>query len=156
VTTTLIRGATLPDGARADLLLTDGVLVSRGTGLSAPGGARIVDADGLVALPGLVDLHTHLREPGFEQSETVLSGTRAAASGGFTSVFAMANTQPVSDTAGVVEQVQALGDAAGYATVRPIGAVTGGLVSRRSARWRIRAPGCASSLTPASACTTRC
>jgi dihydroorotase len=131
VTTTLIRGATLPDGARADLLLTDGVLVSRGTGLSAPGGARIVDADGLVALPGLVDLHTHLREPGFEQSETVLSGTRAAASGGFTSVFAMANTQPVSDTAGVVEQVQALGDAAGYATVRPVGAVTVGLAGER-------------------------
>jgi dihydroorotase len=89
--------------------------------------ATKIDADGLVALPGLVDLHTHLREPGYEQSETVLTGTQAAALGGFTSVFAMANTLPVADTAGVVEQVLRLGDEAGYATVRPIGAVTKGL-----------------------------
>ncbi|MBF4634144.1 dihydroorotase [Agreia pratensis] len=131
MTTTLINGATLPDGTTTDLLIADGVIAERGAGLSAPAGARVVDAAGLVALPGLVDLHTHLREPGFEQSETVLSGTRAAAAGGFTAVFAMANTMPVSDTAGVVEQVQALGDAAGYATVRPIGAVTVGLGGER-------------------------
>ena len=92
---------------------------------------RALDADGLTALPGLVDLHTHLREPGFEQSETVLTGSRAAASGGFTAVFAMANTSPVSDTAGVVEQVKALGDQHGYVTVRPIGAVTVGLDGQR-------------------------
>ncbi|UBH05990.1 dihydroorotase [Leucobacter sp. Psy1] len=91
----------------------------------------MIEADGLVALTGLVDLHTHLREPGFEQSETVLTGTRAAAAGGFTTVFPMANTMPVADTAGVVEQVQALGDAAGYATVRPIGAVTEDLAGER-------------------------
>src|SRR5690606_6381533 len=89
------------------------------------------EADGLIALTGFVDLHTHLREPGFEQSETVLTGTRAAAAGGFTTVFAMANTMPVQDTAGVVEQVQALGDAAGYARVRPIGAVTEDLGGER-------------------------
>jgi dihydroorotase len=131
MTTTLIRGATLPDGTRVDLLLSEGRIVERGTSVSAPVGARTVDATGLVALPGLVDLHTHLREPGFEQSETVLSGSRAAAAGGFTAVFAMANTMPVSDTAGVVEQVQALGDSAGYAKVRPIGAVTVGLAGER-------------------------
>ncbi|HEU4757333.1 MAG TPA: dihydroorotase, partial [Agromyces sp.] len=90
-------------------------------------GATVIDADGLVALPGLVDLHTHLREPGYEQSETVLTGTQAAAAGGFTAVFAMANTFPVADTAGVVEQELSLGEAAGYATVQPIGAVTVGL-----------------------------
>jgi len=128
----LIEGATLADGARADLLVDGGRIAEVGSGLSSAG-ATVVDADGLIALPGLVDLHTHLREPGYEQSETVLTGTRAAAAGGFTSVFAMANTSPVADTAGVVEQVLSLGDAAGYATVRPIGAVTVGLEGERLA-----------------------
>lgn len=122
----LIKGATLPDGSRADILIEGTQIASVGKGLSSPS-ATIIDADGLVVLPGLVDLHTHLREPGYEQSETVLTGTQAAALGGFTSVFAMANTLPVADTAGVVEQVLRLGDEAGYATVRPIGAVTKGL-----------------------------
>ena len=122
----LIKGATLPDGSRADILIEGTQITSVGKGLSSPS-ATIIDADGLVVLPGLVDLHTHLREPGYEQSETVLTGTQAAALGGFTSVFAMANTLPVADTAGVVEQVLRLGDEAGYATVRPIGAVTKGL-----------------------------
>ena len=128
----LIRGVSLPDGSRADLVLDDGVIAEIGSGLSAAG-AAVVDADGLIALPGLVDLHTHLREPGYEQSETVLTGTRAAAAGGFTAVFAMANTSPVADTAGVVEQELALGEAAGYATVQPIGAVTIGLKGERLA-----------------------
>jgi dihydroorotase len=129
----LLKGATLPSGAGADILIEGGRIVSTGAaaGRAATAAATVVDAAGLVALPGLVDLHTHLREPGFEQSETVLTGTRAAAAGGFTAVFAMANTLPVSDTAGVVEQVQALGRAAGYATVRPIGAVTVGLGGER-------------------------
>jgi dihydroorotase len=122
----LITGATLPDGTRADILIEGTQITAVGTGLSSAGATKI-DADGLVALPGLVDLHTHLREPGYEQSETVLTGTQAASLGGFTSVFAMANTLPVADTAGVVEQVLRLGDEAGYATVRPIGAVTQGL-----------------------------
>ncbi|MCM6760891.1 dihydroorotase [Rathayibacter sp. ZW T2_19] len=122
----LISGATLADDSTADVLVDGGVVVEIGTDLDSRG-ARVIDADGLLALPGLVDLHTHLREPGFEQSETVLTGSRAAAAGGFTAVFAMANTSPVQDTAGVVEQVQSLGDDAGYATVRPIGAVTVGL-----------------------------
>lgn len=122
----LITGATLPDGTRADILIEGTQVTAVGSGLSAVQ-AQKIDADGLVVLPGLVDLHTHLREPGYEQSETVLTGTQAAALGGFTSVFAMANTLPVADTAGVVEQVLRLGDEAGYATVRPIGAVTKGL-----------------------------
>jgi len=126
----IIKDATLPSGVRTDILIADGVIRATGSNLS-DAGARTIDASGLTVLPGLVDLHTHLREPGFEQSETVLTGTRAAAIGGFTSVFAMANTSPVSDTAGVVEQVKSLGDSFGYATVRPIGAVTVGLAGER-------------------------
>jgi dihydroorotase len=128
--TLLITGATLPDGTRADLVVDHGVIADRGTGLSRAG-ATSIDADGLQALPGLVDLHTHLREPGFEQSETVLTGSRAAAAGGFTAVHAMANTSPVQDTAGVVEQVASLGALHGYVTVRPVGAVTAGLAGER-------------------------
>jgi dihydroorotase len=126
----IIKDATLPNGVRTDILVADGVIRETGSNLS-DAGARTIDASGLTVLPGLVDLHTHLREPGFEQSETVLTGTRAAAIGGFTAVFAMANTSPVSDTAGVVEQVKSLGDSFGYATVRPIGAVTVGLAGER-------------------------
>ena len=85
------------------------------------------DFTGLVALPGLVDIHTHLREPGREDSETVYSGTRAAAAGGYTAVFAMANTTPVADNAGVVEQVLNLGRQAGWVDVHPVGAVSAGL-----------------------------
>ncbi|MDO7882019.1 dihydroorotase [Antiquaquibacter soli] len=124
----LVRGATLPDGSRRDLSIADGRFVE-----SSDASATVIDADGLLALPGLVDLHTHLREPGFEQSETVLTGSRAAAAGGYTAVFAMANTSPVQDTAGVVEQVQSLGERHGYVTVRPIGAVTVGLAGERLA-----------------------
>ncbi|MGV8896537.1 MAG: dihydroorotase [Rhodoglobus sp.] len=120
-----IVGAQLPDGTSQDLFIENGVFVDDGSAEST------IDASGLIALPGLVDLHTHLREPGFEQSETVLTGSRAAAIGGFTAVFAMANTLPVQDTAGVVEQVQSLGDQHGYVTVRPIGAVTAGLSGER-------------------------
>ncbi|WP_449282545.1 dihydroorotase [Leucobacter sp.] len=142
----LIRGARLAAGLTerggdvgaapaVDLRISNGTIAERVAqadgGIAARDGERVIEADGLVALTGLVDLHTHLREPGFEQSETVLTGTRAAAAGGFTSVFAMANTLPVQDTAGVVEQVQRLGDAAGYATVRPIGAVTEDLAGER-------------------------
>ncbi|MDO5034093.1 MAG: dihydroorotase [Actinomycetaceae bacterium] len=89
--------------------------------------AEVIDVAGLVALPGLVDLHTHLREPGQEDAETVFTGTRAAAVGGYTCVFAMANTNPVADTASVVEQVKALGERAGFVEVYPVGAVTAGL-----------------------------
>ncbi|GAB3954589.1 dihydroorotase [Kribbella albertanoniae] len=126
MTAYLITGAKIVGGEVADLLLDNGEIVAVGTNLDAPEGAETIDASGLIALPGLVDLHTHLREPGREDAETVLTGTRAAALGGFTAVFAMANTDPVADTAGVVEQVWRLGREAGYADVFPIGAVTVG------------------------------
>ena len=130
--TLVITGAQLVGAESADIIIHDGVIAEIGTGLSRAG-ARVIDAEGLVALPGLVDLHTHLREPGYEASETILTGTRAAASGGFTAVFAMPNTSPVADTAGVVEQELALGEASGYAAVQPIGAVTVGQKGERLA-----------------------
>jgi dihydroorotase len=128
----LIRGARPLGGPEADLLLSEGLIVRTGTGLHAPS-AQIVDGSGLIALPGLVDLHTHLREPGREDAETVQTGTAAAALGGFTAVHAMANTDPVADTAGVAEQVWRLGRRAGYCDVRPVGAVTAGLDGSRLA-----------------------
>ncbi|HEX3004871.1 MAG TPA: dihydroorotase, partial [Angustibacter sp.] len=131
-TSYLLRGVRPLGGDPTDLLLRDGVIADVGTGLDA-GGATVVDGAGLVALPGLVDLHTHLREPGREDAETVESGTRAAAAGGFTAVHAMANTDPVADTAGVVEQVWRLGREAGWVDVHPVGAVTVGLAGERLA-----------------------
>ena len=122
----LIQGASILGGEPTDLLIRDGVIAEIGSGLAADG-VEVVDASGLIALPGLVDLHTHLREPGREDAETVESGTRAAALGGFTAVHAMANTEPVADTAGVVEQVWRLGREAGHCDVFPVGAVTIGL-----------------------------
>ncbi|THV38462.1 dihydroorotase [Glycomyces buryatensis] len=132
----LIKGADLVGKGRSDVLISGGRVAETGsiTAASLKGtGAEVVDADGLVLLPGLVDLHTHLREPGREDAETVRSGTRAAAKGGYTAVCAMANSYPVADTAGVVEQVAALGRAAGYADVQPIGAVSVGLGGERLA-----------------------
>ncbi len=133
--TWLIRGASVIGSAPADLLLADGLIAQvteAGTRLSHPG-AQVLDAAGLIALPGLVDLHTHLREPGREDAETVETGTAAAALGGYTAVHAMANTDPVADTAGVVEQIWRLGRQAGYCDVQPIGAVTMGLDGNRLA-----------------------
>ena len=132
MTNYLLKGAKVLGGEATDLLIRDGVIAAIGTGLSADG-ATVVAADGLIALPGLVDLHTHLREPGREDAETVESGTQAAALGGFTAVHAMANTDPVADTAGVVEQVWRLGREAGYCDVFPVGAVTVGLAGERLA-----------------------
>jgi dihydroorotase len=125
--TVLLRGVALLGGPPTDLILADGIVAESGDRLEAPIGAEVIDAGGLVALPGFVDLHTHLREPGREDAETVESGTRAAALGGFTAVHAMANTDPVADTAGVVEQVWRLGREAGWCDVAPVGAVTSGL-----------------------------
>ena len=126
MTTYLIKGGSVLGDETADLLVDDGVITAVGPDAS-DAGAEVVDADGLVVLPGLVDLHTHLREPGREDAETVASGSAAAAVGGFTAVHAMANTDPVADTAGVVEQVWHLGRRAGLCDVHPVGAVTVGL-----------------------------
>ena len=125
MTSYLIKGVSVLGGTPGDLLLQDGVI--QDTDAETQGHVEVVDATGLIALPGLVDLHTHLREPGREDAETVESGTAAAALGGFTAVHAMANTEPVADTAGVVEQVWRLGREAGYCDVYPVGAVTVGL-----------------------------
>ncbi|WP_344937767.1 dihydroorotase [Sphaerisporangium flaviroseum] len=132
--TYLLKGARILGGEPKDVLIQDSHIAAIG----APGevggaGASEVDAGGLIALPGLVDLHTHLREPGREDAETVQSGTAAAALGGFTAVHAMANTSPVADTAGVVEQVWRLGQAAGHCDVLPVGAVTAGLAGKQLA-----------------------
>ena len=127
----VLRGARPYGEDPVDIVIADGVIVD----LAAPGSAHgdVIDSDGLVALPGFVDVHTHLREPGREDAETVLSGSQAAALGGFTCVHAMANTSPVADTAGVVEQVWRLGQEAGLVDVRPVGAVTVGLEGQRMA-----------------------
>ncbi len=130
--TLVLRGVRPLGGDPTDVLVADSRIAEMGS-VSAPEGADVVDAAGLVALPGLVDLHTHLREPGREDAETVLTGTRAAAAGGYTAVHAMANTDPVADTAGVVEQVWRLGQEAGYCDVRPVGAVTVGIAGERLA-----------------------
>lgn len=132
MTSYLLRHARPLGGDPVDVLLRDGVIVEIGPDLDADG-AVVVDAEGLVALPGLVDLHTHLREPGREDAETVLTGTQSAARGGFTCVHAMANTSPVADTAGVVEQVWRLGREGGFCDVQPVGAVTVGLKGERLA-----------------------
>jgi dihydroorotase len=125
-TPTLVRGADLLGQGRADLLLHEGLITELGR-LTPPARAQVVDAEGLIALPGLVDLHTHLREPGREDAETIATGSAAAAAGGFTAVFAMANTDPVADCAEVVERVYDIGRRVGLADVQPVGAVTRGL-----------------------------
>jgi dihydroorotase len=129
----LLRGVAPLGGPTTDLLLADGRIAELGSGLSAPAGAQVLDAGGAVLLPGLVDLHTHLREPGREDTETIATGSAAAALGGFTAVHAMANTNPVADTAEIVEQVAALGRAAGLVDVRPVGAVSVGLAGSQLA-----------------------
>jgi dihydroorotase len=144
VTDLLIRGADIVGRGRSDLLIRDGRFVDPA---DAEADGEELDADGLVALPGLVDLHTHLREPGREDAETIESGTLAAAHGGFTAVLAMANTTPVTDTAEAAEHVAALGARNGHAQVVPVGAVSKGLdgvelaelglMARSSARVRV-------------------
>jgi dihydroorotase len=119
-------------GQQVDIAIADGQIAEIGKGLASDG-FTVVDGKGTVALQGLVDLHTHLREPGKEDSETVASGSLAAVRGGFTAVSAMANTSPVADTAGVVEQVFRLGQECGLAAVYPIGAVTKGLEGKELA-----------------------
>ncbi len=131
MTSYLIKGARILGADPKDILLQDGRVALDGDWDDS--GHEVIDATGLVALPGLVDLHTHLREPGREDAETVLTGTQAAAVGGFTAVHAMANTDPVADTAGVVEQVWRLGREGGYCDVYPVGAVTVGLAGQQLA-----------------------
>jgi len=132
----LIRGADLLGRGRSDLLIRDGRFIDTA---DVDGDVERLDADGLVALPGLVDLHTHLREPGREDAETVDSGTMAAARGGFTAVLAMANTDPVTDTAEAAVHVASLGARTGHAEVVPVGAVSKGLAGAELAELGLMA-----------------
>jgi dihydroorotase len=121
---------------KVDIAIADGIIAEIGPNLKdqyASNGYEVISGKETIALQGLVDLHTHLREPGKEDSETVASGSMAAAKGGFTAVSAMANTSPVADTAGVVEQVYRLGQECGLTDVYPIGAVTKGLLGKELA-----------------------
>lgn len=126
----VLKNAMLDDDRIVDVVVDGSVISAIGTGLSA---SKSIDCTGLRLLPGFVDLHTHLREPGFEESETVLTGTQSAALGGFTAVHAMANTSPVADNRAVVELVRNLGRAAGYCDVFPVGAVTKNLAGSQLA-----------------------
>ena len=137
----LIKGADIAGAGRQDVLVRDGVVAEIGSlgGAGAARGTETIDADGLVVLPGLVDLHTHLREPGREDAETIASGSAAAAIGGFTAILAMANTTPVTDTAEAAERVLDLGRLAGLVDVQPVGAVTKGLVGEELAELGLMA-----------------
>jgi dihydroorotase len=134
----LIRGGRVIDPSRghdepADVLLADGRVEAVERGLGAPDGAEVLDASGLVVCPGLVDVHVHLREPGGEHKETILSGADAAVTGGFTSICAMPNTDPPIDDPAAVGFVRAAGMRAGRARVYPVGAVSVGLAGQRLA-----------------------
>jgi len=139
----LIKGADLLGAGRQDLLISDGVITEIGSlssGLrSSHTVDQTIDANGLVALPGLVDLHTHLREPGREDAETIASGSAAAAIGGFTAILAMANTTPVTDTAEAAERILDLGRLSGLVDVQPVGAVTKGLAGEELAELALMA-----------------
>jgi dihydroorotase len=124
--TLLIKSASILGAKPEDILIENGVITQVGTAITSSADVTL-DATGLIALPGFVDLHTHLREPGRENSETIATGSLAAARGGYTAVSAMANTLPVADTAAIVEQVSAIGKSVGLVDVFPIGAVTKGL-----------------------------
>ncbi len=134
-----------------DIVIDDGVITEMtpsnqagSNALDAEGFELELDASGCKVIPGLVDLHTHLREPGREYAETITTGSQAAAMGGFTCVHAMANTSPVADTAGVVEQVWRRGVEAGIVDVRPVGAVTVGLKGEQLAELGAMASSAAS------------
>ena len=128
---TLFTNVSLSDGTVTNIMVSGETISYLGN--ESETAAEVIDCTGLIAMSGFVDLHTHLREPGFEQSETILTGSMAAAKGGFTCVHPMANTNPVADNSAVVEQVFALGEAAGFVQVQPIGAVTSNLEGKNLA-----------------------
>ncbi|MFB8275001.1 dihydroorotase [Nocardia colli] len=137
----LIKGARIyGEGEPVDVLIADGVIREIGAGLSADD-AEIIDAHGQILLPGFVDLHTHLREPGREDTETIESGSAAAALGGYTAVFAMANTSPVADSVVVTDHVWRRGQDVGLVDVYPVGAVTVGLEGKQLAEMGTMASG---------------
>ena len=140
----LIRGVRLyGEGDQVDVLVEDGVIAQIGVGLPVDADQTVIDATGQVLLPGFVDLHTHLREPGREDTETIETGSAAAALGGFTAVFAMANTHPVADSPVVTDHVWQRGQAVGLVDVHPVGAVTVGLEGKQLTEMGMMANGAA-------------
>ncbi|WP_039798925.1 dihydroorotase [Nocardia araoensis] len=140
-TTVLIKGALLyGEGEPVDVLVADGEIRQIGTDLGVVD-ADIIDAQGQILLPGFVDLHTHLREPGREDTETIETGSAAAALGGYTAVFAMANTSPVADSVVVTDHVWRRGREVGLVDVYPVGAVTVGLRGEQLAEMGTMAAG---------------
>ncbi|GAC68798.1 dihydroorotase [Gordonia soli] len=131
------------DGASVDVLVVDGVITEIGHDIAAPAGADRIEGGGAVLLPGFVDLHTHLREPGREDTETIRTGSAAAALGGYTAVFAMANTDPVADNSTVTDNVWRAGRDIGLVDVHPVGAVTVGLEGTQLAEMGMMAGGVA-------------
>ena len=131
------------EGDPTDVLVADGQIAAIGPDLPVPGDTDVIDAAGQVLLPGLVDLHTHLREPGREYAEDIETGSAAAALGGFTAVFAMANTDPPADTPVVTDHVWRRGQQVGLVDVHPVGAVTVGLAGRQLAEMGLMAAGAA-------------
>ncbi|ORV84506.1 dihydroorotase [Mycolicibacterium iranicum] len=129
------------EGDPVDVLVRDGQIAEIGSGLSAPEGAEVIDCAGQILLPGFVDLHTHLREPGREYAEDIETGSAAAALGGYTAVFAMANTDPVADTAVVTDHVWHRGQQVGLVDVHPVGAVTVGLKGKQLTEMGLMAAG---------------
>jgi dihydroorotase len=129
------------EGDAVDVLVSDGQIEAIGPGLTVPDMADVIDAAGQVLLPGFVDLHTHLREPGREYAEDIETGSAAAALGGFTAVFAMANTDPVADTAVVTDHVWHRGQEVGLVDVHPVGAVTVGLAGTQLTEMGLMAAG---------------
>ena len=140
----VIRGVRLyGEGEQVDVLVAGGQIAEISPSAAVPDGAVVIDAVGQVLLPGLVDLHTHLREPGREYAEDIETGSAAAALGGFTAVFAMANTDPVADSAVVTDHVWRRGQQVGLVDVHPVGAVTVGLAGRQLTEMGLMAAGLA-------------
>ena len=140
----LIKGVRLyGEGDQVDVLVADGQIAQIGPALTAGDDTEVIDAAGQVLLPGLVDLHTHLREPGREYAETIETGSAAAALGGYTAVFAMANTDPVADSTVVTDHVWQRGQQVGLCDVHPVGAVTVGLEGRQLTEMGLMAAGLA-------------
>ncbi|WP_280502283.1 dihydroorotase [Nocardia farcinica] len=137
----LIKGALIyGEGEPVDVFIDEGEIRQIGTDLGVVD-AEIVEARGQVLLPGFVDLHTHLREPGREDTETIETGSAAAALGGYTAVFAMANTNPVADSVVVTDHVWRRGQEVGLVDVHPVGAVTVGLAGKQLAEMGTMAAG---------------
>lgn len=140
----LIRGVRCyGEGDQVDVLVEGGQIAQIGAGLTAPDGCQVIDAPGQVLLPGFVDLHTHLREPGREYAEDIETGSAAAALGGYTAVFAMANTDPVADSPVVTDHVWQRGQQVGLVDVHPVGAVTVGLGGKQLTEMGMMAAGTA-------------